>query len=629
MIDINDLFKYLAEKIPDFQKTSKRGQQLFTCVNESLHKFKTNSPTMTLMPGSDKFYCLTCGLKATIYDLIRLVEKKSMTDEEIISFMTNTMKIDAYPELNEYKKYGWYLFTICKNGKVPIADLHWREKEYNSNEKSKWLQIVESGFNLAVNCEFSNVMIVDFDDKEVKQDFMVLRDELKHMLEDSKTLMQNTTRGGKHYVFKYDEELCFKQKVDLGGGLKIDTRTHKGYFLVSPSKINNVSYNWVNIGSEIKVVPVELKSKLLEIIKVDKGRSSEPSNQNTQEAVEKVKTIEEGGRNGLLTSLGGLMIKTLSSDQVEFVLSIINQKFMNPPLPNFEIKAMLGSLDGYKQSEEETQEQKIYECCQLIQSNISARDIIDHVFPGDNKKRAIVNKYLAKFHKEGKLVRDKRGKYDCKQKVEWASVIPERGVICSYKIPYFDDIAYFENGDLILIGTPTGKGKTHISMNIIKQMKEQGIKPYYISLESGSRYLKIAEQLKLEVKDFYVSKNPIENPTQIELEPNAFSIIDWLYTGEDFAMTQSVFKYLSDELRRKGGTLIVFTQLKEDYNYFAVNLIKSFASFAARYIYDDTVGVIGHFEVDKIRESKGHYQTARIDCEFNFDNKILSKKNIL
>ena len=51
-------------------------------------------------------------------------------------------------------------------------------------------------------------------------------------------------------------------------------------------------------------------------------------------------------------------------------------------------------------------------------------------------------------------------------------------------------------------------------------------------------------------------------------------------------------------MRRKGGILVVFSQLKEDYSYFAVNLIKSFPSVACRYIYDDSTGVIGHFEVD-------------------------------
>ena len=129
MISQDQLFSYLKEKIPNFIKTSKRGQQLFTCPRESEHKFKTNSPTMTIIPGSDKFYCLLCGFKGTIYDLIRLVEKKSnLTDTEVISFLTNKMKCDLYPELEEYKKMKWYLLPIIKNGKIPLKEFHWREE---------------------------------------------------------------------------------------------------------------------------------------------------------------------------------------------------------------------------------------------------------------------------------------------------------------------------------------------------------------------------------------------------------------------------------------------------------------------------------------------------------------------
>jgi len=294
-------------------------------------------------------------------------------------------------------------------------------------------------------------------------------------------------------------------------------------------------------------------------------------------------------------------------------------------MPSSAIDGMVGSLEGYKETVESTQEKAIMECCKLLQCDISAKDVKEHT----ELKPNIINKYLAKLHKEGKLVRKGRGRYELKQQIEWVTEAQEFSSEYKYKIPYFSDVAHFHNGDIILLGTPTGKGKTHIALNIIKRMKDQGITPYYISLESGSRHEKIAQQLGLSQKDYYISKESIDNPTQIEIEKSSFSICDWLYTGEDFAMTQSIFKYLADEMRRKGGILVVFTQLKENYDYFAVNLIKSFASFAARYIYDDSTGVIGHWEIDKIRDSKGHYQTARVDCSFSFETKLLTEKSII
>ena len=638
MINIDQLFDYLKEKIPNFAKTSKRGQQLFTCPRELEHKFKTNSPTMTTIPGSDKFYCLSCGLKTDIYGLIRMVEKKpTLTNEEIISFMTNTMKMDNYPELDAYQKYGWSLFAIAKNSKKPIKDEHWREEGVSTKEKSKWLNWLENGCNLAVNCEFSNVMIIDFDDKEVKEESIPLRDELKKLLEDNKTLTQNTPKGGKHYVFIFDSELCFKQKVNVAG-LAIDTRTEKGYFLVSPSKINNLNYNWVNLGVEIKIISSELKSKLLELIKVDKGRKSEMSSelsQKTKDAIEHPIELMsdnlEGCCNDTFVRFGGVLLKMgLSVDIVKGILFYLNKNWLRNPMPTNVIEAMLGSLEGYKGTEEQTQEQSIYEACQIIQTDVSAKDIIDHVFPGDNKKRAIVDKYLAKLHKEGKLSRRGRGRYDCKQTVEWVNETQEQSKEINYKIPYFDDVAYFRNGDIILIGAPTGKGKTTIAINFIKQMRAQGITPFYLSLEAGSRHEKTAKLLGLTQKDYYIPKETVTNPLQIEIEPNSFTIIDWLYMGDDFAQTQAVFKHLNDEMVRKDGILVVFTQLKEDYNWFAPNLIKSFPRFATRFVYDDLdTGLISHFDVCKITDPKGHYQNATISTEFNFDTKELIKKNNL
>jgi len=630
MINNEQFFDYLKSKIPEFSKTSKKGQFLITCVNEKNHKYKGKSPTMTPVPGSDKYQCLQCGYKGTVCDCVRTLEedKKSFSDGQILEYLTNSMNISAYPELDTYKKYGWSLFVICKNGKKPIKDEHWREKEYCFTEKSKWLGWIQEGYNLAVNCEFSNVMIVDFDDKEILPEFLPLRDEMKKLLEDNKTLMANTPRGGKHYIFNFDAELCFKQKVNLGGGLQIDTRTHKGYFLVAPSKYEGKSYTWINLGNEIKTISPELKNKLLEIIAKEKDKPKSELLDLPQQEGELPKLKNNnlmGCCNDTFIKLGGILINKLPPDQVKFVLSVFNTQLLENPMPSSAIDGMVGSLEGYKETVESTQEKAIMECCKLLQCDISAKDVKEHT----ELKPNIINKYLAKLHKEGKLVRKGRGRYELKQQIEWVTEAQEFSSEYKYKIPYFNDVSHFHNGDIILLGAPTGKGKTHIALNIIKQMKDQGLMPYYISLESGSRHEKIAQQLGLNQKDYYISKESIDNPTQIEIEPNAFSLVDWLYTGEDFAMTQSVFKYLADEMRRKGGILVVFTQLKENYDYFAVNLIKSFASFAARYIYDDSTGVIGHWEIDKMRDPKGHNQTARVDCSFDFSTKLLTKKEII
>jgi len=643
MINVEDLLKYLKEKIPNFTKTSKRGQILITCPQQSEHKFQSISPTMTTIPGSSKWYCLVCGFKGDTYDLIRLVEKKpNLTNDEIVSFMTDTMKMDVCPELDAYQKYGWSLFAIAKNSKKPLKDEHWREEGVSTKEKSKWLNWLESGCNLAVNCEFSNVMIIDFDDKEIKEESIPLRDELKKLLEDNKTLTQNTPRGGKHFVFIFDSKLWVKQKVNVAG-LAIDTRTEKGYFLVSPSKYEGNSYNWINLGVEIKIISSELKSKLLELIEVDKGRKTESTSelsQKTKDAIEHpielVNNNLEGCCNDTFVRFGGVLVKMgLPVDIVKGILFYLNKNWLRNPMPTNVIEAMLGSLEGYKGTEEQTQEQSIYDACQIIQNDIGAKDIIDHVFPGDNKKRATVDKYLAKLHKEGKLSRVGRGKYNCKQQVDWTDEPQIINPLSLIKMPYFNEVAKFYEGNIILIGGAYGEGKTTLAVNFIKQLKEQGVKPYYIPLESGSSFEEDIKAMGLTCNDYYTPKvdddHPPVNPMQIEIQSHSFTIIDWLDQAEDFAKTQSILKHFNEEMRRSGGILVIFVQIrKTTHEWFAPDLINTYPAFAARFIWDDNdIGLVSHFSCDKIRNPIGHYSTAIKETYFNFETKEIKLKNNL
>jgi len=625
MIDFTKFLEYLKIKLPEFEKTQKKGQILFTCPNIGQHKYKGKSPTATTIPGTDnKIYCLQCNWKGNVYDIVRLLENKPMTDGEVMDFLINSLKLDNYPELELYQKYGWSFLPIAKNGKIPL-EKDWTNKTHK--DKSEILKWIEGGLNLGIRTgEVSGITVIDADLKVAPSGEY---EEIYKELTASKTLIQNTPHG-KHFIFKYDKEIKQTSKI---AGVTIDIRNDGGQILCSPSKINNLNYTWVNLGSDIKNVPENVKSKLLFLNKVDRVETEKMSEDLTQQKGELPKLKNNnliGCCNDTFIKLGGILINKLTPEQVEFTLSVFNTQLLENPMPQNAIRGMIGSLEGYKETEESTQEKAIYECCKLLQCDISAKDVMEHT----NLKRAIVDKYLAKLHKEGKLVRRGRGRYDLKQQIEWVTEAQEFSAEYKYEIPYFSNVANFHSGDIVLLGTATGKGKTHIAMNIIKKIKENAkklndeIMPYYISLESGSRHEKIAQKLGLTQKDYYISKESIDNPTQIEIVPNSFSIIDWLYTGEDFAMTQSVFKHLADEMRRKGGILIVFTQLKENDDYFAVNLIKSFASFAARYQYNNpSDGIEGHWIIDKMRDPLGHNQTERINCKFNFFNKELNETN--
>jgi hypothetical protein len=257
----------------------------------------------------------------------------------------------------------------------------------------------------------------------------------------------------------------------------------------------------------------------------------------------------------------------------------------------------------------------------LMQTDVTPRDVIENT----KLQRAIVDKYLSKFVKDGKAVRLGRGRYQYKEKIEWSDIAPESVDEYKYKIPFFNDVAIFQDKDVILLGAKTNDGKTTIALNMLGEMIKQGIKPYYIYSEAGSRFQKTSQFLNITGKYYHTYH---ENPLAIELEYNAFSIIDWLHL-EHKENTDTTLKHLNDELQRKGGILVIFTQLKQTSEWFAPNLIDHYPTFAARLIQDNDSKTSSHFDISKIKEPRGNFCTYVLPCEYNQETRIFKKTDII
>jgi len=632
MIPSDKILEYLSKKLKDFQKSTKKGQYLFTCPNVSNHRVVWKEPTATFIPGSDKINCLNCDWKGNFYDVVRLLEedKKSKSDAEITEYILGTLKMNPYPELDEYKKYNWALCQVAKNGNAAIES-DWTNKEYR--EKSDWIKWLEEGKNIGLRTgEVNNITVIDADLKVAPTGKF---DVVYRLLTASKTLWQDTPHG-KHFVFQYDKDIRQTQNMKRAG-ITIDIRNDGGQIVIAPSKRDTRHYKWENLGAEIKKMPDELKIKLLELLNLEKEGSitkvatelSPEMKKLINNPIELVANNLTGCCNETFVQFGGVLLKMgIHTKEVQGILHYLNKNWLKEPMPINAIDAMLGSLEGYKHTEEQTLEKIIYEYLKAMK-HITATDVVQSCFNGEKEKRKIVDKYLSEFVKAGKATRPSRGLYVYKEKVEWTDSPEYASQEVEYEIPYFNEIAHFHSGDIIIIGAKTGEGKTHIAMNFVKQFKDLSkgiIKPHYLPLEAGSRYQKIAKILGLVPGDYYVPTEQIENPIRIELESKAVTIIDWLYLGEDFAQTETIMKYLNDEMTRKGGILILFTQLKDNREWFAVNLIKNFARFACKYLFDGFDGKTGYFQVDKMTDPRGNYREHTIPCEFNFDTKLLIKK---
>ncbi len=658
-IILSKLFVYLKKKNIKYNKIGRTSATL-PCIF-------CKTGTMQVLPNTYKVNCFACKPKEklghyyTLIDIARKVDNLDIevqSDDDVLQHIKEELKINVMTKKDEkdidkildfYEENGFDLVPIAKNSKIPIEH-DWTNKTHK--DKNEWKQWLVNGLNIGVKTGIkSGILALDIDalSKALKKEYnaepttdtkrneiIQIREKnlntvlkvLQGMLEN--TLIQ-TSLGGHHYFYKYDKDIR-KTYITIEG-ITIDIESEGGYILLFPSKVNRLKRE-IKEFTNIIELPKDLKKFLLDKITVPRQTISEEIKEDITTEDFKIDPTKfllknnnlDGCCNTEFIKLGGILRKQLNVKETGYVLHTLNKHLLEDPMPSKDITAMLRELDRYSVFDERELAHKIIEYLKDVEeaSRTEIAMAIVGTNRGEDKKR--IDKSLTYLVKEDYLV--KRGaRYILIKKAEWKESLIETGKPIDFKMPYFYDIANFNFGDLILIGSKNKKGKTHLAMNIVQQLVAQGKKPYYLSLETGSRFAKIAMQLGLKEGDFYWDFQV--DPTKIELEPNAITIIDWL-CPLNFAEVDKLFMHFIEQLYKTNGVLIVFMQLKgskaQNNEWFAPNLIAQFPALGAKYIYDNEGdGEYGKFIIDPIRDPKIKIKSYEIPCFYNWETKELTR----
>ena len=617
---LNHLVDYLKKKEIPMKKSGK--MIMLKCPFCNKEPFTAN-----VIPNTSIVNCFPCNKKYNLVDIVKQVEGKT-NEEEIFQYLKELLNIETITKKDEdeitsmlefYTKNGLDLVPITKNGKAPI-EKDWTNK--NHKDKEEWLEWINNGLNIGCKTGIkSGVTVIDIDQKPIPE-------EVRELI---KNVLIQETKNGFHLFFKYDADFPKTRINDL----KIDIENNGGQVVVFPSIVEGVGRKFLN-SETITTMPVALKKLLLSKIDLPNLQTnSEKIRDDIQTGDFKINPKDfqlknnglEGCCNSSFIKLGGILRKELNLRETEFVLNVLNNHILENPMEPKTIISMVRELDKYIKFDEQELSLKVLQY--LRDAEDGTRTDVQRAL---EEKKIRIDKVLNYLVREGYLI--KRGRsYHIIKKVEWEDNLLNISKPINFKMPYFHDVGHFNWGDLILIGSLTEKGKTHMAMNIVKKLVEQGIVPHYIGLEAGSRYGKIALELGLKGGDFKHPKNIILDPTRIELEKNAVTIIDWLMIV-DKAKTDLVFSRLVEQADKTKGFLIVFQQLKGVYNqkgelikeqWFAPNMATQFPSLAAKYSYtDDGEGVYGEFTIDKVRERKIQGKKLyKIPCKYNWKTKEL------
>lgn len=430
--------------------------------------------TANSIPGSINLNCLNCKIRFTLIDIVKKLEKKEGSDDEIIEYLKEQLKIDGVITkkakiktkelLDFYEEMGFDLVPVAKGEKFPIEKA-WTSKTHKN--KDEWDQWLNNSLNLGMKCGVnSNTTVVDIDTKEIPE-------ELKKLLGD--TLIQKTPHGWQ-YFYKFEKELP-KTRIDE---YKLDLENSGGQVVIEPSITDNQHRNFLELKHPT-TMPEELKKFLLEKITVPRKTNSEKIKEDIATGDFKINPSDfllknnnlEGCCNSSFIKLGGILRKNLNLKQTTFVLQLLNRHLLENPMEDRTIGAMVQELDNYMAFDEQELAHEILEHVKEVKE-ITKSDlelsIAGEWTKGEIKKR--FNKTIQYLIREEKITQ--RGKkIKIVEDLDWKDTLIDIGSPVNFKVPYLNDYAYFCAGDIVILGSKFGYGKC-ISEGMV--LTNQGMK---------------------------------------------------------------------------------------------------------------------------------------------------------
>ena len=549
-MDRESVIDFLKMHISGFKTSGKGNEMMFSCP-----VCPDNLPSARFIDGTEKIKCFRpdCNFTGDIKAIAMAVGTitPDTPEKDVNSSLAKELGLptaeDRAKAFDFYKESLWDLVPIACGNKSPFEKDWLNINHYDPNE---WMSWIAEELNLGVKCgKRSGITIIDVDQEVIPAEIDALKGDC---------LIQKTGRGW-HLIYLYEPSLATtrideykvdvlndgKQAVIFPSVMKDGSTPRK---FVTDLKIAKMPDELLKLLVSKITVPVKTQSeKLVEEINLDNFKI------NPDDFKLKSNNLDGCCHTSFL-KLGGILRKTLNAQDTTTVLKVFNRHLLDAPMNNPDIDKLCRGLEKYVLFDEKELAHKVLQYLKVVEF-ANSKEIKEAI--GFEKEN--IDKSLAYLVREGYAIRKGRN-YQPIQKGNWKDDLNVTTNYVPFKMPYFDEVANMCWGDMVLLASKSKYGKTTIAMNIIHQLVQQGIKPYYISLEAGSRFAKTAMKLGMKQGDFYWDF--ISDPTKIELEPNSVTILDWLLI-EDKAQTDAVMKHFVEQLYKSQGYLIAFQQCKK------------------------------------------------------------------
>lgn len=221
------------------------------------------------------------------------------------------------------EQIGWSVIPVGSNKKPLINWKEFQTRKANKEEITQWFNDFPNAGVGVVTGKISGLIVFDIDPRHGGTDTP---------FESYDTVVVKTGGGGKHFYFKFPEDIQNTTNLIQG----VDVRAEGGYVIAPPTLHDSgVKYEWINKPSETNLL--KLPTALLDLFtKVEKHSNNE-----------KYLGVSEGKRNDSAASLIGELLNKYKNEEWDskvWPLVVAWNSTNKPPMPSDELKTTFDSI---------------------------------------------------------------------------------------------------------------------------------------------------------------------------------------------------------------------------------------------------------------------------------------------
>ena len=423
-----------------------------------------------------------------------------------------------------YYNHGFGVIPIIPDEKKPYIKWEsYQKKTPTLHEIEDWWGKWDSAMVGLVTGEYYGLTVFDIDWYKIEDKL-----DIEQKFPPVATPTATSPQGGEHRYFKYHPD-C-PQRADILPG--VDIRNDGGYIIAPPSMNGRGEYIWKD---RLKISDISLRSVPNAYLK------NIPTTVTTQTTLTTLGVeglnFNEGARDQTLFHIANSLVKGgMYEGNIEELLTLINEKICNPPLPKHEVVSKINS--AFKRDEN-----RDLGLTASIRDNIRQhRGIITTTFVQQmttattREEKNKINSILCRLEKEGLITktRVRAGEYRIidsdSDPVHISNVKAEDTV--DIALPFgLEKYLHIVKGNMILVIGVTNSGKSAILLDMIR-MNMGKHKCTYFSSEMSAATVK--NRVNLYNGNANWDFNIVEDwPQNVDvLKPNEFNFIDWLESEE-------------------------------------------------------------------------------------------------